>query len=192
MKKRTILLLLLILSIFVSCSTVPVIEEEPVIVEEPVAAEPQAEAEPEPVVEEQPEEVIISDETGFEVSVELYEKTFDEMKLLIQKLNEIISDKNYEKWKLYLSDEYIKTYNDKTILKSITDGSQILSDNNIELLSLKDYFDWVVVPSRSKAWVDEIVFKDDTHLTAYILIKEKRTILYQLEKIEDKWLISVW
>ncbi|MDA3810639.1 MAG: hypothetical protein PF518_09975 [Spirochaetaceae bacterium] len=118
--------------------------------------------------------------------------TFNEMKDLIGKLNEIISDRNYEKWKLYLSKNYIQTYNDKAMLKQISEQSQILADNDIVLETLKDYFEWVVVPSRSKASLDDIVFIDDTHLTAYMLIKEKRTILYELEKIDDKWLISVW
>lgn len=192
MINRTFLLLIIILSLFFSCSTAPVVEEAPVVEAEP-AAEPELAVEPEPVIEEEPaEEVVVSEESGFEVSVELYEQTLDEMRELIKKLNGIISDRNYDKWKQYLSEEYIRTYNDKTTLKSITDGSKILSDNKIELLSLKDYFEWVVVPSRSKASVDDIVFRDDSHLTVYMLIKEKRTILYQLEMIEDNWLISVW
>ncbi|MBF9016112.1 MULTISPECIES: hypothetical protein [unclassified Oceanispirochaeta] len=192
MKNRTFLLLMIILSLFFSCSTAPVVEKEPVV-EEVAVAEPELIVEPEPVVEEAPaEEVVVSDESGFEVSVEVYKQTLDEMRELIKKLNGIISDRNYEKWKQYLSEEYIQTYNDKTTLKGITEGSKILSENKIELLSLKDYFEWVVVPSRSKASVDDIVFKDDSHLTVYMLIKEKRTILYQLERIDDNWLISVW
>ncbi len=185
-------LLILILTVFFSCATAPVepVDEEPEA-EPVVIEEPQAESEP-VVVEEEPKEVIVSDETGFEVSLEVYEQTFDEITELIEKLNGIISDRKYDTWKRYLSDSYIRTYNDKETLKEIAEGSQILSDNDIELSTLKDYFEWVVVPSRSRATVDDIVFTDDNHLTVYTLIKDRRTILYQLEKIEDKWLISVW
>ncbi|MDC7231802.1 MAG: hypothetical protein PQJ58_01120 [Spirochaetales bacterium] len=193
MKNRTILLLFVLLSMLFSCKTAPVIEEEPEpVAEQPAVVEPapEPEPEPEPVVEEP--EIIVNDETGFEVSVEVYEQTLDEIRELIAKLNNIISDRNYDKWKQYLSDEYIKTYNDKTTLSGIAGSSKILSENNIQLLSLKDYFEWVVVPSRSKASVDDIVFLDDNRLTVYMLIKEKRTILYQLEMIDDNWLISVW
>ncbi|MDC7240123.1 MAG: hypothetical protein PQJ50_07160 [Spirochaetales bacterium] len=190
MKITANILLILILTVFFSCATAPV-EEEPVT--EPVIIETPSEPEEHPVVKDEPEEeVIVSDETGFEVSIEVYEQTFDEITALIEKLNGIISDRKYDTWKRYLSDSYISTYNDRATLREIGESSKILSDNNIELKTLKDYFEWVVVPSRSRATVDDIVFSDDKHLTVYTLIKDKRTILYQLEKFEDNWLISVW
>lgn len=193
MKSKSSYFLFLLVASFSFFSCVSTAEEapsEPVAEEtapEPVAQEPEATEEPEAV-----EEVVVNDETGYEVSKELYDQTFDEMKLLIEKLNGIISDRNYEKWKLYLSDKYIRTYNDKAKLKEISENSQILADNNIVLNNLKDYFEWVVVPSRSKASVDDILFEDETRIKAYMFIKNKRSILYQLENIEDKWLISVW
>ncbi len=191
--KSSYFFFLLVLTVcLLSCAGTPSEPAEDVVAEqtadEPaVQEEPVREPEPEPV-----KEVVVNDETGYEVSKELYDQTFDEMKLLIEKLNGIISDRNYEKWKLYLSEKYIRTYNDKAKLKVISENSQILADNNIVLTNLKDYFEWVVVPSRSKASVDEIVFEDENRIKAYMFIKNKKSILYQLEKSDDKWLISIW
>jgi len=198
MKHATqVMLIFLLLSTVIligGCATAPVeedIPEQEAVAPEPVPGEA---APPEPEVTEPavPEEVIVNDETGYEVSVEVYEKTLDEMRDLIDTLNKVISSRNYEKWKLYLSEPYIKTYNDKDKLAQISRDSKILSENDIELRNLKDYFEWVVVPSRSTARVDDVVFLDDTHLTVYMLIQEKNTILYQLENIDGNWLISVW
>ena len=168
------------------------IEPETAVSEAPAAEEATPEIQPEEPAPEEPKEVIINEETGYEVSKEKYEQTLDEIKELIDTLNNIISNKKYEKWKLFLSEEYIKTYNDPVKLKQISDQSQILSDNGIVLTSLKDYFDWVVVPSRSAARVDDIVFLDDRMLVVYMKINNKNTILYQLENIDEKWQISVW
>jgi len=179
MKNRIAATLLIPVFLFIfSCqSTDNAPVDEPPQEEQPVVEEPAAEETEPAAPQEEVPEVVVSDETGFEVSVELYEQTFNEMKLLIEKLNEIISDKNYEKWKLFLSEDYIKTYNDKAKLKQISEQSQILADNGIVLENLKDYFEWVVVPSRSKAALDDLVFLDDSHLTAYMLIKGRKTIL---------------
>ena len=179
--------------IFISCqSTGPSIEEpvEPAQSVEPAPVE--AIQQDENTTEEPEQEVVVNDETGFEISKEEYEKTRDEIRELINTLNSIISSKNYTKWKLFLSDSYIKTYNDPVKLKQISEQSQILSENNIVLTNLQDYFEWVVVPSRSSARVDDIVFSDDSHLIVYMKIKEKNTILYQLESLEENWQISVW
>ncbi|QEN07539.1 hypothetical protein EXM22_05875 [Oceanispirochaeta crateris] len=193
MKKITpVYWMMILIFAFFSCKTVEPVAEEQTVQVEP--AEEDIKSVEEPLVAEKTveEEVIVNNETGFAVSAALYEQTFNEMKELIENLNEIISDENYDKWKLFLSDNYIQTYNDKEKLKQISEQSEILADNNIVLGTLKDYFEWVVVPSRSKAVLDDIVFMDDNHITAYTLFREKRTILYELENVDGKWLISVW
>lgn len=173
--------------LFLSCQSI----QEPVndTVAEKAVNEPQIE---ETAPKESQEEVIIKEESKYQVSEEIYQQTLDEIKELIDTLNKIISNRKYNKWKLFLSEKYINTYNDPVKLNQISEESQILSENKIILNNLKDYFEWVVVPSRSAARVDDIIFIDDTQLVVYMNIKGNNTILYQLEKFDENWEISVW
>ena len=194
-KQLKILLIISIITgiIFSSCQSNTLAQEPVEEAEVLVAPEEPIKEEPAPAVpEKESEELVVNDETGFEVSKEVYEQTLDEIRELINTLNNIISSKNYSKWKRFLSDEYIKTYNDPVKLNQISQESQILAENGIVLNNLKDYFEWVVVPSRSAARVDDIVFSNDSQLIVYMIIREKHTILYQLEKINEKWQISIW
>lgn len=185
--KYLLITILLMGVLFVSCQTTQEVDHN-TIAEEPVE-KPEVN---EPLAEEVQKEVISEDESEYKVSEEIYQQTLDEIKELIDALNKIISNRKYDKWKLFLSEEYIKTYNDPVKLNQISEESQILAENKIVLSNLKDYFEWVVVPSRSAARVDDIIFMDDTHLVVYMNIKGNNTILYQLEKFDEKWEISVW
>ena len=49
-----------------------------------------------------------------------------------------------------------------------------------------------MVPSRSQAVLDEIVFVGETQVIAYSSFKGKRAKLYELERIDDEWKITVW
>ncbi len=158
----------------------PVVQEpaSPVVQEEP---EPEPESEPEPSAEDE----------KYQVSEELYQQTFDEIEALIKELNQVISKKQYDRWLKYLSTGYIRKYNSQEVLDLINEYPQ-LKDNGIVLKNLRDYFDWVVVPSRSRAVLGEIVFVGETKVIAYSSFEGKRAKLYQLEKNEDNWSITVW
>ena len=60
------------------------------------------------------------------------------------------------------------------------------------LKDLKGYFDWVVVPSRSRAVLGEIVFVGETQVVAYSSFDGQRAKLYELERINGDWKITVW
>lgn len=126
-----------------------------------------------------------------EVSEAVYTKTFEEIEELIYELNSIIKAAEYEKWLEYLTDAYIADLSDP---QTLADYSQkpILKKYNIVLKDLEDYFKFVVVPSRSNVRVDDLVFMDENHIKAIMVIGDQRIILYLLEKINDHWLISVW
>jgi hypothetical protein len=49
-----------------------------------------------------------------------------------------------------------------------------------------------VVPSRASARLDEIIFKDEAHVIAYMNIEDNRTILFQFELIDGLWTITIW
>ena len=176
------------LLLFFSCSSEPEViqvteNEETVAVqetEEAVVVEPVEE-----VTVQEPEEEV------FEVTQEIYDQTFDEISALIEKLDEIIAKKNYTSWKENLSQAYIDTNSDKELLRKKSE-SPILQMNEIVLRDLKDYFDYVVVPSRMSLNLEEIDFEDENHVTAWTIFNDNKTKLYQLELIDGSWKISVW
>ena len=124
-------------------------------------------------------------------SDEEYRRTFEDIERLIHRLNAIIIDRNYEKWLSYLTKEYMEKKGDPEYLKRLSDMPTLVQ-SGIILWTLKDYFYQVVVPSRYKATLDEIVFLDADHIKAYTYINEEPVILYYLEKIEGEWKITHW
>lgn len=127
----------------------------------------------------------------FEVTEEVYKATFKEIEELIFDLNKIIQNREYETWKTFLDQHYVDFMSDPKYLSGFNE-TPILKKYSIKLTKLADYFDYVVVPSRSNAKLDEIVFLDETRVIAYMYIKNQKTILYQLKYDGQKWLISLW
>ncbi len=177
MKKITYILIILIL--FTSCLTpkgeaVP--EKEIVTVVEP-------EPEPEPIVEE------IVDPEVFVVTEDQYDKTFEEIEIFIADLNKIISSRDFVEWQTHLSESYIKKYGDKEYLKELSDNP-VLKDYGIKLKKLRDYFNYVVVPSRSSVVIDEIQFVADGKIKAFTFTNNEKFVVYLLLQNNDEWIIS--
>jgi hypothetical protein len=182
------------------------LEQEPPPAEEPPVEEPEQEEptedEPEPEdppveepPEEEPEEPVDdppeeqpSDE--FKVTEEIFTETFENIRTIITQLNGIIRDENYTRWLGYLAREYIAHFSSAEILKQNSD-QPILRKYGVVLRSLEDYFTYVVVPSRSNARLDDLVFIDNDHLKAIMIISDRRTILYQLTKVDGVWKIGL-
>ncbi len=175
----SLLPLLLTPLLYWACTTVPPLREQQ---EE---AEPASPAEPE--VKEEVEEPA----ENFVVSREVYTRTFDEIEEIIRNLNEIIRKEDYDTWVTYLSNEYIERTSDPAYLKQQSE-EPMLKKSNISLNSLRDYFVYVVVPSRVQAQLDEIEFIGENQVKAYAIIKNTKALLYLLVREEDKWKIGVW
>jgi hypothetical protein len=126
----------------------------------------------------------------FVVSEEVYTKTFDEIEVFIRNLNEIIRREDYDTWLTYLSEEYIERTSDPAYLKEQSE-QPMLKKNKISLNSLRDYFIYVVVPSRVQAQLDEIEFIGENQVKAYAMIKNTKALLYLLVRENDKWKIGV-
>ena len=150
----------------------------------PPADTARVEPEPEPEPADQP------DEQDYEVTEEVYEQTFTEVEKTIQALNEIIQDRDFDAWKSYLTDAYIQHYSDEERLEEIS-GMPILQRNNISLDSLRDYFRWVVVPSRSNARLDDLNFVSDDEVEAIMSVNGQQVILYHLQNVNGSWKIDV-
>ncbi|MBN2659109.1 MAG: hypothetical protein JXR86_18785 [Spirochaetales bacterium] len=190
--KKIILLTVFLPALFSCKTTEPLpVESEP---QEIVVQEPPAQIIEEPVTEEV--EIVVPDETpaddneGMIVSEDLYNRTFDEIENLIDELTKLIRKKNFNGWKNFLSEKYIEKVGSAEYLREVSESPSL--KDVVELKTLRDYFQWVVVPSRASARLDEIIFKDETHVTAYMYIEENPTILFQFELIDEKWAVTVW
>ncbi|MCL1929461.1 MAG: hypothetical protein FWG07_11820 [Treponema sp.] len=115
--------------------------------------------------------------------------TMVEIQQLIQRLNGIIRAKNYNTWVSYLSPDYFAVISSAEYLERISQ-SAVLVKQNIVLKSAQDYFNHVVVPSRTNDRVDDIEFESHTRVKAYTINnKGERLRLYDLEKIGNEWKI---
>ncbi len=153
------------------------------------AEQPQQPPPPEEQPEQQPEEQVQA-ENGFAVSEKVYTETFEDIRTLIAELNTVIQAEDYETWLTYLTDDYVTHFSNPDVLRDAS-NQPLLLRYNIRLRSLKDYFSYVVVPSRSNARLDDLVFVDPDNVKAIMIIKEQRTILYQLVRQEGRWKIGL-
>jgi hypothetical protein len=176
--KRTALLLLIssLLGVF-SCMGKPEVvqtEELPPVEQAPV--------EPEPVPAEE-------DFDPATISQEMFEETLKEVQGFVGTLNEIIRAKNYMTWLDCLDDSYLLRIGSPEFLREISEGNYLRSQK-IVLKSIEDYFNYVVVPSRTNIRVDDIVFISQSRVRAFALDRKGvRLVLYVLEKIGQSWKI---
>ncbi len=178
--------------ILMACTTA---KQPPVPVEE---TPPLTEAtNPEPVVPDAPseeaqpkEEKQVEAEESYDVSEELYVQTFNEIEELIAELNRVIAKKQYKIWSTFLSDKYLSHYSSAETINRINQYDQ-LKNNNIRLESLKDYFLWVVVPSRNQVILNEIVFFEKDRVVAYTSLEGQRVKLYEFEKFDGVWKVTL-
>ncbi|MDX9802368.1 MAG: hypothetical protein RBT69_13640, partial [Spirochaetia bacterium] len=126
----------------------------------------------------------------FKVTEDVYSRTFSHITILIDTLNSIIRSSKFDEWKKYLTKDYIDYYSSQENLKAYNE-TPILKKHNIVLRSLKDYFNYVVVPSRSDVQLDDISFLDDNNIKAYMQIDGEPVVLYTLINIQGNWKIGL-
>ncbi len=185
-RTKLITLAAIIFALCVACASEPAATPEESAPEATPEASPEPEEEPEaepPVEEQAPGDHEIA------VSVEVYERTFAEIEETIAELNRVIQAKDFRRWQQYLTREYIETYSDPLTLERLSE-TPILERNNIELTSLRDYFDWVVVPSRANARLDDLHFVSEDQVEAIMEVRGQRVILYQLSNLGGDWKVD--
>jgi hypothetical protein len=112
-----------------------------------------------------------------------------EIQQLIQKLNGIIRARDYNSWVTYLDDTYFAVINSPEYLDRVS-KSTILVKQKVVLGSAEDYFNHVVVPSRTNDRVDDIEFISQNRVKAYTVNNAgNRLRLYDLEKTTTGWKI---
>jgi hypothetical protein len=147
----------------------------------PIASEPEAKAEPVPAKKE-------FDPTL--VTQEQKKATFVDIRAFIESLNTIIKMQDYSAWLAHLTEDYIAYYSDPEMLAKFSEYP-VIKRSGIKLKTLKDYFTYVVYPSRQNDQVDDIEFVGETLVKAITVNpKGDRNILYMLEKHGDAWKIG--
>ncbi|MDR1305953.1 MAG: hypothetical protein LBK74_00065 [Treponema sp.] len=112
-----------------------------------------------------------------------------EIQRLIQRLNGIIRTRNYDTWVSYLDPGYFAAINSPEYLDRVSQ-SAVLVKQKIVLASAEDYFNHVVVPSRTNDRVDDIEFISQNRVKAYTInTAGNRLRLYDLEKSGTGWKI---
>ena len=137
------------------------------------------------------------------ISQEKFETTKADVQALIADLNRLIRAKNYNAWRGHLSDSYFEEISSQEFLDERTEelykrdqmvaSSMGRDPKKVQkklLKNPKDYFDNVVVPSRSNDRMDDIDFVSDNQVKAYTVDNRgQRLVLYNLELIDSKWMI---
>ena len=179
-------ILVLITSLLIAgCAGSPPAEEEIKSSHAIAAPEPESEHEQasEPVVEEQ------QTTEEYTMGEEEYQETKKDLANLVQELNQIIANRNYQEWLDYLTKEYKDYYSDPEVLKEYSEAP-LLQKYDIKLRSLKDYFTYVVVASRKDVRIDDIKPLSENKVRAYMNINGEAIVVYTLEKVDSQWKIT--
>jgi len=193
-------LLFLLPALFMACGTQlktangalqQAAEEEP-----PAAIMPAEELaeEKQPAVEKQPAEetarIAVDAKKPVDLTQEAYEEVLDDVKAFVDNLNMIIKDKNYYKWRSVLSEELLNEISSRDFLANASKWPSMKS-RGIVLKELRDYFNYVVVPSRANSQVDKIEVMDNNRVKAFYenTRKERTELVYELAKTGDSWTI---
>ncbi|MCF7938870.1 MAG: hypothetical protein K9L68_09765 [Spirochaetales bacterium] len=189
-RRIALLSMITVAFLYFGCATEP---EDSAVAEEPPPSETPEEREqtPETAPEEaeEAEEVEKDDPEDFEISEEVYTETFSDVENVIRELSSIIRKENFNAWKEYLTKEYIEEYSDPQTLRELSEYP-LFKKNNIKLDSLRDYFQYVVVPSRSSARLDDLEFIGKEKVKAIMIEDEQRIVLFYLEKTQTGWKIG--
>ena len=193
----------MVLFVVLSCGTAPETQEP--VSSEPVSSEPVSSAAQQPqqtgsAPAATPSEAVFDPGS---ISQEKFETAKADVQALINDLNRIIRARNYTAWTGYLADSYFAVISSEAFLEEKTEElykrDQIVATNlgrDPRMVSKKvlrtprDYFDNVVVPSRSNDHVDDIDFVSENRVKAYTLDNRgNRLVLYDFEIIDNKWKI---
>jgi len=157
--------------------------QKPAVVEKPVeAAKPQVDA------PKSADEEVVAQFEGVSITRKEKEIAKSEIEEVVKKLNEITAKKDYGRWRFWLSTEYKKEFSKPEVLKKTSEG---LPSNlkGKQLKNIEDYFYYVFVPSRQNGRVDDIVYLTPTKVRVLKITATQSLIFYNLEKIDDRWLL---
>ncbi|MCF7948668.1 MAG: hypothetical protein K9M94_08790 [Spirochaetia bacterium] len=177
--------------VIAGCAGTPPAEEE--VDSSHAVTAPEPEQTSEPVVDEQqttePQSSQDKSTEEYTMGEEEYQETKKDLANLVQELNQIIANRNYQEWLDYLTKEYKDYYSDPEVLKEYSEAP-LLQKYDIKLRSLKDYFNYVVVASRKDVRIDDIKPLSENKVRAYMNVNGEPIVVYTLEKVDSQWKIT--
>jgi hypothetical protein len=212
-KKITIIILIIVVFVFTSCFSVSRTDEGEIISADFISGEELIIIPPEPSAPERnpvspdPEiqgtpPVKETDGTligatgylkaveGLEVSIphEQYVTDKEQIMNIIERLDKIMKNKDYQNWISYVSPNSIQYWSNTTNLKK---ASLMLPIKGIELNSLRDYFYFIFLPSRQGREIDQIKYLTPELVKAVQTIDSRDIVFYHFEKINNEWKIQL-
>ena len=208
--KNLSFLITFIIFLVAGCATTIPPDEVPMAVEEPPltkvapepAVEPKSVVEPEPVPEPEPEppkKELTPEEQEFlrstealgnwaSVTMDTFMKDKENVLETIDRLADIMKTGNYAKWLEYVSPESRAYWANPAHLSEV---AKKLPVKGLKISSLRDYFKYIFVPSRSGHHVDEIRYISDTMVKAVQVQENRDIVFYTFEKIDGRWLLKL-
>lgn len=191
MKFKEIIFLFSIIILFFSCEskemeTVTPAPQEIITQppkEEPIVTEKQIQEEAEylrSINNIQTEEVITKEE---------FSEDKTEILRIIQELSIIMQEHDVNSWLNYITPESKAFYSNPVNLRK---AQKKLPNKMLQINTIKDYFNYVFIPSRKISKVDEIRYISKTNVKA-VQVREDKSILvyYYFKKIDGKWLVNL-
>ncbi len=132
-----------------------------------------------------------AESASYRVSEEVYSRTFEEVESFIRGMDEIIQGHDFVTWQEHLTLAYRDRISNPGFLEEQS-RQPLLRQNGIRLNCLEDYFEQVVIPSRSGAHLDDIEFINEDHVKAISVIRGTRGVLYLLVREGGRWKIGIW
>ncbi len=204
MNNRHFISLFSLALLFVSCTSQPKVEEVTPSVPMQVQKESAVQELPVPAEEKTEEKIVVVEELdnddeyhrsindlSAEESVSKVEFEEDKKQILkkIEELQDIMDTKDYNGWKKHLDSESITYYSNAA---NIRKAQKKLPDKTIQLHGMKDYFEYVFIPSRKRSQVDEIRYISKTNVKAVQVKSDNSVVIYYyFVKKNNQWLVHI-
>lgn len=153
----------------------------------PLEVKPDVQPEPtEPAqIEPDSDSEVVAQFDNVTITKETFKTTKTELETVVNDLNRVTFARDYTRWLTYLSEDYRQTFSDPVVLAEVSANLPI---KGIQLKTIKDYFNYVFVPSRQNMRVDDIKFVSPTRVYVIMEISPGSTAaIYIIEKFGDKW-----
>ena len=122
------------------------------------------------------------------ITIDEFEADKKEILEIIDDLNRIMKDRDYNSWTKYLSPSSKKYWSNPKNLASV---SSRLPVKGLKISSLKDYFTYVFVPARANSKVEEIRYVSNIVVKAVEPHEEEDLIFYMFEKVGGEWYLKL-